>query len=383
MDSVIEFLERREAIYLQRLRKLVDTNSGLDNPAGRLACLEQLQKIYEQLGFRCERIERPGDMVHLLATRPSKRPGALKVMILGHFDTVYDSTSGFLSYQEQGQWLGGPGVGDMKGGLVVAQAALDALHHACKLDDFDWVCLHNADEEIQSPTSRDLIEKYAVGRDVALDFEIGRKTGAVVRSRSGVGRFFVTVRGKAAHAGMDHNAGVNAIVGMAKIVLQLAELTDASQGTTVNVGVIKGGTKRNVVPDEAKVEVDVRVLTLAEGARIEQRIREICAQPPLPGAKAEVIGNIGRPPWQRNAECDRVIAHFQAIADHYGVPLGAEDAGGGSDANFTAALGIPSIDGLGPVGEQPHTHEERIQKHTVVERAKLVALALLHWPAPD
>ncbi|MBI5610145.1 MAG: M20/M25/M40 family metallo-hydrolase, partial [Deltaproteobacteria bacterium] len=257
---------------------------------------------------------------------------------------------------------------------------LEALHHAGKLDDFDWLCFHNADEEIQSPTSRDLIEQYAAGRDVALDFEIGRKTGAVVRSRSGVGRFFVTVRGKAAHAGMDHSAGVNAIVGMAGIVLKLAALTDASQGTTVNVGVIKGGTKRNVVPDEAKIEVDVRVLTLAEGARVEQSIRQICAEPPLPGATAEVIGSIGRPPWQRNAACDQVIAHFQAIADHYGVTLGSEDTGGGSDANFTAALGIASIDGLGPVGELPHTHNERIKKHTVVERAKLVALALANWP---
>lgn len=382
MQSLIEFLERREHTYLERLRRLVDTNSGLDNPQGRLACLQQLEKVYLGLGFACERIERPGNMVHLVARRPAQRADAPKVLILGHFDTVYDSTSGFLSYQDLGEWAGGPGVGDMKGGLVVAQAALDALDHVGKLGDFDWLCVHNADEEVQSPTSRDLIEQLAVGRELCLDFEIGRKTGAVVRSRSGVGRFFVTVHGKSAHAGMDHSAGVNAIVGLAKIILALADLTDAAKGTTVNIGTVKGGTKRNVVPDEAKIEVDVRVQTVAEGQRVEQRLREICSVAPVAGARVEVVGGIGRPPWQRNAQCDELIAHFQQVATAHGITLGAEDTGGGSDANFTAALGIATIDGLGPVGLAPHTHDEKIKKHTVVERAKLVALALLSWQRP-
>lgn len=380
MDRLIDFLERREQTYLARLRKLVDTNSGVDNPQGRLDCLAQLEAVYQALGFACERLPQPGEMVHLLARRPSPRADAPKVMILGHFDTVYDSTSPFQSYQEMGSWLGGPGVGDMKGGLVVAQAALDGLQHVGRLDDFDFVCLHNADEEIQSPTSRALIERYAADRELCLDFEIGRKTGAVVRSRSGVGRFFVTVRGKSAHAGMDHSAGVNAIVGLAKIVLQVSELTNPAAGTTVNVGVIKGGTKRNVVPDEAKIEVDVRVTTAAEGQRVEAQLRAICAEPPLPGASVEVIGGIGRPPWQRNPACDGLISHFQRVATRYGITLGSEDTGGGSDANFTAALGIATIDGLGPVGEHPHTLDERIHKHSVVERAKLVALALLELP---
>jgi glutamate carboxypeptidase len=338
-----------------------------------------LEKHYLTLGFSCERVVQPGPFTHLVARRPSTREDAPKVLILGHFDTVYDSTSGFLSYQEMGDWLGGPGVGDMKGGLVVALAALDGLQHIGALDAFDWLCVLNADEEISSPTSRALIEQHAVGRDLCLDFEIGRKTGAVVRSRAGVGRFFVVVKGKAAHAGMDHSAGVNAIVGLAKILLQIDALSDPRKGTTVNVGVIKGGTKRNVVPEEARIEVDVRVTSAAEGARVEQAIRALCAAPPLPGATVECLGGITRPPWQRNPSCDDLIRHFQDVADEHGIRLGAEDTGGGSDANFTAALGIPTIDGLGPVGEHPHTHDERVRKHTVIERAKLVALALLAW----
>ncbi|MBM4342095.1 MAG: M20 family metallopeptidase [Deltaproteobacteria bacterium] len=382
MNEIVFFLERREATYLARLRALVDINSGLDNPAGRDRVLDHLEIGYKTLGFSCERVQRPGDMTHLVARRPSTKPGATKVLILGHFDTVYDSTSPFQTFTEQGPWLAGPGVGDMKGGLVVTQAALDALYHVGHLGDFDWVCCHNADEEIQSPTSRDLIEQCAADRDLCLDFEIGRKTGAVVRSRSGVGRFFVTVHGRSAHAGMDHSVGVNAIVGLSRIIVELAELTDPARGTTVNVGVVKGGTKRNVVPDEAKAEVDVRVQSIEEGERVERRIRELCGGEPVPGARVELLGGIGRPPWQRNPLCDRLIAHFQRVADEHGLALGAEDTGGGSDANFTAALGIPTIDGLGPVGEKPHTFDERIQRHSVVERAKLVALALLAYK-PD
>ncbi|MFZ4577805.1 MAG: M20 family metallopeptidase [Myxococcota bacterium] len=383
LDSqVIEFLDRSEPQLIERLRALVDVNSGLDNPAGRLTCLEQLQRVYERLGFACERVARPGDMVHLIARRPAKAKvgkTAPKILMLGHFDTVYDSTSTFLSFTQQGEWLCGPGVGDMKGGLVVAQAALEALQAVRQLDAFDWVCFHNADEEVQSPTSRDLIQQLAVDRDLALDFEIGRKTGALVRSRAGVGRYFITVRGKSAHAGMDPSAGVNAIVGMAHLVLALAKLNDPAHGTTVNVGVIRGGTKRNVVPDEAKIEVDLRILTVEEGERVDAAIRALCGQPPVPGASVDILGGVGRPPWQRSAQSDRAVAHFQAVAREFDQDVGAEDTGGGSDANFTAALGIPTVDGLGPVGEHPHTHDEKVRRHTVAERAKLVALALLRW----
>lgn len=382
-NRVISWLEARETTYLTRLRKLVDTNSGLDNPPGRMECLRQIEKVYQNLGFTCEHVEKPGDMVHLVARRPAKAANAHKLLILGHFDTVYDSTSGFLSFSQQGQWLAGPGVGDMKGGIVVAQAAMDALNEIGQLDVFDWLCVHNADEEVQSPTSRELIESLAIGRDLCLDFEIGRKTGAVVRSRAGVGRFFITVRGKAAHAGMDHAAGVNAILGMAKIVQEISALGDSGRGTTLNVGTIRGGTKRNIVPDECKIEVDVRVLTTSEGERIEKAVRQLAQTAPIARATVDVMGGIGRPPWPRAAHTDAVVAHFQKVADEFSIVLGAEDTGGGSDANFTAAMGIPTIDGLGPVGENPHTYDERIQAHTVVERAKLVALALLRWRGLD
>ena len=385
-QRLIGYLESREQAYMERLRKLVDENSGIDNPDGRLACLMMLERTYKALGFACERVEKIGGMVHLVARRPAmgKKPAmAPKILILGHFDTVYDANTTFLSFTREGPHLCGPGVGDMKGGLVVAQAALESIHAIGQLGEFDWLCVHNADEEVQSPTSRELIEQLAVGRDFCLDFEIGCKTGAVVRSRAGVGRYFITVHGKSAHAGMDHGAGVNAIVGMAGIVQKLSALSDAERGTTVNVGTIHGGTKRNIVPEQCKIEVDVRVMTLDEGQRIDAQVRTICAQPPIDGGRVEIMGGIGRPPWQRNPQCEALIQHFQQTAQAFGVTLEAEDTGGGSDANFTAALGIATIDGLGPVGEGPHTFGERILAHSIIERAKLTALAVLSWQRPQ
>jgi len=378
-DALVRYLDVREPMYVARLRELVDINSGLDNPAGRLACVEKLHARYTALGFACERVARPGDMVHLVARRPAAPQFAdiaPRLLVLGHFDTVFDSTSGFLSFQHAGDWSHGPGVADMKGGLVVAQAALEALAAQGVLDRIDVVAVHNGDEEVQSPTSRDLIEAAARDRTLALDFEMGRKGGGIVRGRAGVGRYFVTVRGKAAHAGTNHGDGASAIVALAKKVLDFEALTDLAAGTTLNVGKISGGAKRNIVPDDARCELDVRVRTTEAGEAIDAAVRAIVAREDLPGTHAEAMGGIGRPPWVESAGTSALVRHFQTVARSFDLTLAAETTGGGSDANFTASLGIPSIDGLGPVGEKAHTHEERILTHTLVERAKLVAVAL-------
>ncbi len=379
------WLEHREPAMIDRLRDLVNTNSGLDNPDGRLACLVAVERVWKMLGFKTERIERPGQMVHMVARRPARvttDQAAPRVLLLGHVDTVFDRDTAFLSFSRVGSWASGPGVGDMKGGIIVAQTAMQALAHVGRLDEFDIVVVHNADEEVQSPTSRDLIEELAADRDLCLDFEVGRASGAVVRSRAGVGRYFITARGRAAHSGMHHADGANAIVTLAHLVGKLAELTDYERGTTVNVGVFRGGTRRNVVPDEARCAVDLRVRDAAEGERVDKAIRALCEESAVPGVSLEIDGGVGRPPWRRSAGSERLVAHFQAVADDLEIPLGAEDTGGGSDANFVAALGIPCVDGLGPVGEGVHTERERIRIETLRQRAKLVAIALLRWRRP-
>jgi glutamate carboxypeptidase len=181
---------------------------------------------------------------------------------------------------------------------------------------------------------------------------------------------------------MHHADGANAIVALADVVGRLARLTDYERGTTVNVGVFRGGTRRNVVPDEARCAVDLRVRDAAEGERVDAAIRTLCEQSALPGVALSVDGGIGRPPWRRSPGSERLVAHFQAVADDLEIPLGAEDTGGGSDANFVAALGVPCVDGLGPVGEGVHTDRERIRIETLRQRAKLVAVALLRWQRP-
>ncbi len=378
-NAVIRWLDAREDALIAQLRGLVDINSGLDNGPGRKQVLDLLQERYEALGFTCQRLRHEQGFVHLVAMRPGRRPSPTKVLLLGHVDTVFDSDSAFLSFQREGEWASGPGVGDMKGGLVVALATLGALHKVNRLDDFDWVVVHNSDEEIGSPTSRELIERMAADRDLCLDFEIGRKTGAVVRSRAGVGAFFVTVHGKASHAGMDPELGASAIVAAAELVQRVAALADPAKRTTVNIGRIIGGGKRNIVPDSCRFEIDVRVRTPAEAERVEAALRAACETTTVAGTRAELFGRIGRPPWQRTPASDRLIHHFQEVANDLGIDLPAEDTGGGSDANFVGGLGIPTIDALGPVGQGAHTFDERIQIHTLKSRAKLCAIALLRW----
>ncbi len=376
------WLDHREQALFDRLRDLVNINTGLDNPEGRLECLAAVERVWKMLGFQTERIERPGDLVHMVGRRPARGDAAdtaPRLLLLGHIDTVFDRDTTFLSFSRQGPWASGPGVGDMKGGIVVAQAAMEALAHIGRLDDFDIIVVHNADEEVQSPTSRDLIESLAADRDICLDFEVGRASGAIVRSRAGVGRYFIKSAGTAAHAGMHHADGANAIVALADVVGRLADLTDYDRGTTVNVGVFRGGTRRNVVPDEARIAVDVRVRDSAEGVRVDAAIRAICDASVVPGTALSLDGGIGRPPWRRWDGSERLVAHFQSVAEELGMSLTAEDTGGGSDANLVAALGVPCVDGLGPVGEGVHTERERIRVETLIQRARLVAVALMRW----
>ena len=377
--AIVRYLDGREERYHERLRALVDINSGIDNPEGRLACLSHLERHYRLLGFTTERVDRGHGMVHLVGRRPARVANGHqppRLLIVGHFDTVFDSNTAFLGMSRMGEWVHGPGVGDMKGGLVVAQAALEGLEHAGVLDRLDVVVVHNADEEIGSPTSRDLIEALAADRDLALDFEVGRASGAMVCSRAGIGRYFVQATGRSAHAGMHHAKGRNAIVALARAVDRFAALTDYDLGTTVNVGTVAGGAKRNIVADRAHCELDIRIRLADEGPRIHAAIEAICAELSTDGITVAARGGLGRPPWPRSDTNDTWVQHFLDVAGDLGVGVTAEDTGGGSDANFTAAMGIPTIDALGPVGEGVHTENERIKLHTLVERAKLVAIAL-------
>jgi glutamate carboxypeptidase len=237
--------------------------------------------------------------------------------------------------------------------------------------------LFTSDEEIGSGSSRALIEKLAAQSDLVLVLEPGLLDGSVKTWRKGVGEFTLRVRGLAAHAGGDHEKGRNAIEEISHQVLTIQKMTDYSKGTTLNVGMIRGGIASNVVPDEASAEVDMRVMQPGEAERISAAI--LALKPVLDGTSLEVTGGLNRPPMPYNDTIKATFEKIREIASKENINLKAGGTGGASDANFVASLGIPVLDGLGPAGGEYHSEREFIFRDSLAERAKLLAAILHEW----
>jgi glutamate carboxypeptidase len=297
-----------------------------------------------------------------------KFPGESKdrVLLLGHTDTVW--SAGEIVKRpfkiEDGRALG-PGVFDMKAGIALMWMALKAL----RTKPVTVVLV--SDEEVGSNSSRALIEAEASQSRAVLVAEPSLPGGALKTARKGIGRFTVKAIGRAAHAGIDPEKGVNAIEEISRQVLKLQKMTDRARGTTVTVGVIQGGTRSNVVPAEAAVEVDVRIPSMEEAERIANRIRTLA--PELVDARLEIRGGISRPPMERTADTARLFEIARNIAAQLGIDLKEGSAGGASDGNFTSALGIPTLDGLGAVGGGAHAIHEWVDIESLPARAALLA----------
>lgn len=377
-DRIVGYLDGRLDTLQEALGELVLLPTGPHEREWQRACLDLLGRRWRRLGFHTEIIEAAAGLGHLVAHRPARSEAAPRILLLGHLDTVFDQSTGFVGMHRAGDWLHGPGVADMKGGLVVARAAVEALLAAGRADDFDFTLLVTSDEEIGSPTSRALVERVAAGRDLVLGFEPGREGFGVVDGRAGVGAFSVAFHGRAAHAGVDPERGRSAVVAAADFALAVGGLGDAEAGTTLTVGTISGGTKRNVVPELCRLELDARARVPEEAERVGAAVRVLGEQVARRHeVRFELRGGFHRPPWPRDPHGPH--AHFAAVAKDLGLQLPAVLTGGGSDANLAAASGAPTLDGLGPVGFGMHSTEERIERHSLVERAKLVALALLRF----
>jgi glutamate carboxypeptidase len=298
------------------------------------------------------------------------------ILLLGHTDTVFSSgEAARRPFKLQDFVARGPGVFDMKGGIVLMWSALRALKAAGPLPRPVTVLL-TGDEEVGSTTSRELIQREALRAAAALVLEPSLPGGALKTARKGVGRFTIKAIGKPAHAGVDPEKGVNAIEEIAAQILRLQRMSDSAQGITVTVGVVRGGTRPNVVPAEAAAEVDVRVSTNDAAAQVARTILSL--RPAVSGARLEVRGGIHRPPMERTADTVRLFELACAIAKSLGSPLAEGATGGGSDGNFTAALGVPTLDGLGPVGGGAHTEDEFIEIDSLPVRAALVAGLIRH-----
>ncbi|MDW8325548.1 MAG: M20 family metallopeptidase [Anaerolineales bacterium] len=300
------------------------------------------------------------------------------LLLLCHLDTVYDlGTLARRPVREADGKLYGPGAVDMKASFVLALTALRLLRANRLWPERPVTALFTSDEEIGSVHSRPLIERLARESALVLCLEPCLPDGSLKTARKGIGEMVITTRGRAAHAGADHENGRNAIEELAHHILAAQALTDYARGTTVNVGMVSGGTRSNVVPDEARAEVDFRVASLEEAERLMEWMRT--RQPVTPGTSVTITGGLNRPPMPRDATMRATFARAQQIALGLGLKLGEGSTGGGSDANFVAPLGVPVLDGLGARGNGAHSEREHVVIESLPERAALLAALLSAW----
>jgi glutamate carboxypeptidase len=367
-ETALAWLARQQPAMESLLRDLVEQNSFTRNVAGVNAVVDRVEGELRRLGARVERIasRRFGD--HLAFSTGA--PGA-PTFLVAHSDTVFPPGA-FEGYRSDGVTARGPGVLDMKGGLVVGIFALRALAEGGLLGRIPVAGVVVADEEAGSPESQPLTVARVHGAAAALGLESGRSGDLVVTRRKGIASLDAVARGVAAHAGGDHEKGRNAIWALARLVDRVQGLTDYGRGVTVSVGRIEGGTTRNTVPAEARCEVDVRFLSTADGeeavARVEAAAREAAAS--IPGTSIEVRRVNARPAMERTEASAALAAAYGACQRESGLGAGeAPLSGGGSDASVTGAAGVPSIDGLGPRGAGFHTHDEHIELASLVPKA--------------
>ncbi len=355
---------------LEQVERLVMTESPSDDLALIARCADLVgDLVHDVLGERPHRLDAEG-RPHLLLRSGARRP----VLLLAHLDTVWPAgTTVEWPFSVDGDWATGPGVFDMKAGLVQGL-------HAARVAGVDGVdLLVTSDEEIGSPTSRRLIEQEAARARAVLVLEPGVE-GAPKTARKGVSMYRLRVHGRASHAGLEPEAGVNALVELAAQVAAIHSLEAPEAGTTVTPTVARAGTTTNTVPAQAEVAIDVRAWTAQEQDRVDAGLRALT--PTLTGAILELLGGVNRPPLESSASA-ALMARAARCAEVLGIPLPAGQAvGGASDGNFTAGIGIPTLDGLGAVGHGAHARGERASIAALPERAVLVA-ALIRALARD
>ena len=379
--ALVRHFTSRQENLLAGVRALVEQESPTGNAAATTAITAKLKSRLDAIGATTKlyETERGSHLAGRMTFEPSLRDGA--VLLLGHVDTVWPlgTLTGSPFRVENGRAFG-PGIFDMKSGVEVMVAALEAIH---ELELKPWREIRiflSCDEENGSTTSRDLITSEAAGCAAVFVLEPSLPAGKVKTARKGIASYELITRGIAAHAGLDPEKGVSAISELAHQTLALHALNDRKEGISVNVGVISGGTLSNVIAAEARAEVDVRFRTTAQGEEISRRIESM--QPVQAGAQIEFRGGINRPPLERTLAVVALFKRARSIASHIGFDLGEGASGGASDGNFTAAQGIPTLDGLGVEGDGAHAAHEHIVVADLPRRAALIT-ALLTTPLTE
>jgi glutamate carboxypeptidase len=378
-DRVLEFSLKQESFLTDLLRQLVEAESPSSHPALHTAARHVFMSALSELGFATREVGRADGPQHVYA-RPEQRSNGLRnQLIVGHYDTVWPiGTTSERPFEIDGNVIRGPGVFDMKGGLVQIVLALKTAQHLGLELPLLPVIFVNADEEIGSRTSSRYVRMLARRADRAFVLEPSMgEEGSIKTERKGIGRFTITVYGKAAHAGLDPEAGASAILELSHVIQKMFAMNDADKGITINVGTVDGGIQPNVVAPHSSAVVDVRVPTVADGERIEKLIHGI--EPEVPGVRLRIEGAIGRPSMEATPRNQALWRQAKQLGGQLGLQLTQARAGGGSDGNTTSQY-TATLDGLGPVGHGAHAKHEFLYIDRTLERAALLTM-LLHAPS--
>ena len=368
-------VEARLPRFLAELETMVNVDCGSYTPDGVNRIADLVVAALGEEGATVERLphapaegaQRLGDLV--VGRLEGDGP---RVLLIGHMDTVFDpGTAAERPFRVAGGRATGPGVTDMKAGLLAGLHAIAALREAGARPAVTFVA--NPDEEIGSPFSTPVIRDLAPSHDAVLVLECARANGDIVSARKGIADYHVTLIGRAAHAGVEPEKGRSAILEAAHQVLALHALNGRWPSVTVNAGVIRGGTRPNVVAERCELQVDLRAATADAFAAAAAEVERIVGSPTLDGVRAELHRTAGHPPMEKGPEAARLVEDAVAIARELGFELRDAATGGASDANTTSALGIPTIDGLGPVGGDDHSVDEWLDVTSIVPRTTLLA----------
>lgn len=376
-QALAEAVGRREAEMFRLLEAMVCQPSPSRHKAGVDAVGALVAESLAPHGLSLTRHGQAEFGDHLLFRSPAAVAGSPAILLFGHLDTVFPLDSPFAGYYDDGATVRGPGVIDMKGGVVCAVYALKALADCGLLEGIPVTLLCNSEEEIGSPTSTDLFREEAKRSCAALGFECGGLGGEVVTGRKGRTGWRLTVRGRAGHAAFAGPDKASAILELAHQVIALEGLNDPGRGIVVNVGVIGGGIGPNTVSDLAVAEIDSRFLRLADALAVEEKVAAIASRPTIAGTSATLSTTGGRPPMEQSPANTALHGVLRQEAEWLGLPCVAELRSGVSDANTLAPLGIPVVDGLGPIGACDHSEREYMVRASLVDRTRLAALSIL------
>ena len=376
--SFDSWLAQRAGDLDAALGRLVEVNSFSGNREGGNELVGRLVELFAIPGLTAQRMPSGRFADHVIFRTKGQR-GEAPIALLGHSDTVFPPGT-FEGYRVDGALRRGPGVFDMKGGLVSIAFALKAIAEKQSLDTLPPLrIVIVADEEVGSPEGAPLIRAFISGAQACLVFEPGRSNDAIVTERQGTGPVFCHAHGKAAHSGNNYWEGVSAIRALSKFVDAAESVSDRKSGTIVNVGTMSGGTSKNTVPAEATAGVDLRFQTPADGERLVATLKDLAAKAAaaVPGSRIDVEQGSMRPPMNKADGVDELRRRYGKHARAVG--LSDDEAprqGGGSDGNTAAAMGIPTLDGLGPRGKGFHTHDEQIEFETLLQRTRALAAFL-------